>query len=42
MDVDAQHRQLVDGAAPLRLMADPSGHGFCLIQFNQGGYDAVA
>ncbi|MCC2981457.1 VOC family protein [Sphingomonas sp. IC4-52] len=22
--------------------ADPFGHGFCLIEFNEGGYDAIA
>jgi predicted enzyme related to lactoylglutathione lyase len=26
----------------LALMRDPFGHGFCLIQFNDQGYDAVA
>lgn len=24
------------------LMADPFGHGFCLIEFNEKGYDALA
>jgi hypothetical protein len=23
-------------------MADPFGHGFCLIQFTERGYDAIA
>jgi hypothetical protein len=26
----------------LALVADPFGHGFCLIQFNERGYDAIA
>jgi predicted enzyme related to lactoylglutathione lyase len=26
----------------LALMADPFGHGFCLVEFSEGGYDAVA
>ena len=26
----------------LALMADPFGHGFCLIQFSAEGYDAIA
>jgi hypothetical protein len=23
------------------MLADPFGHGFCLLQFNQKGYDAL-
>ena len=26
----------------LAMFADPFGHGFCLIEFNQEGYDAIA
>jgi predicted enzyme related to lactoylglutathione lyase len=26
----------------ITLMADPFGHGFCLIEFNEKGYDALA
>ena len=26
----------------LAMFADPFGHGFCLIEFNQAGYDAIA
>lgn len=26
----------------LAMFADPFGHGFCLIQFNERGYDAIA
>jgi predicted enzyme related to lactoylglutathione lyase len=26
----------------IALMADPFGHGFCLIEFNEKGYDALA
>lgn len=26
----------------LAMFADPFGHGFCLIQFNEVGYDAIA
>ncbi len=26
----------------MALMADPFGHGFCLLQFNADGYDAIA
>lgn len=26
----------------LAMFADPFGHGFCLIQFNKEGYDAIA
>jgi catechol 2,3-dioxygenase-like lactoylglutathione lyase family enzyme len=26
----------------LAVLADPFGHGFCLIQFEGGGYDAIA
>ena len=26
----------------LAMFADPFGHGFCLIQFNEAGYDAIA
>jgi predicted enzyme related to lactoylglutathione lyase len=26
----------------IALFADPFGHGFCLIQFNEEGYDAIA
>ena len=26
----------------IALLADPFGHGFCLIQFSEQGYDAVA
>ncbi len=32
-------------AAPygkLAMFADPFGHGFCLIEFNEAGYDAIA
>ena len=25
----------------LAMFADPFGHGFCLIQFNERGYDAL-
>jgi hypothetical protein len=25
----------------LAMFADPFGHGFCLIQFNSAGYDAL-
>jgi len=25
----------------IAMLADPFGHGFCLIQFNQRGYDAI-
>ena len=26
----------------LAMFADPFGHGFCLIEFNAEGYDAIA
>jgi catechol 2,3-dioxygenase-like lactoylglutathione lyase family enzyme len=26
----------------LAMFADPFGHGFCLIEFNEAGYDAIA
>ena len=26
---------------PIAMLADPFGHGFCLIQFNERGYDAI-
>lgn len=26
----------------IAMLADPFGHGFCLIQFNEWGYDAIA
>lgn len=26
----------------MALMSDPFGHGFCLLQFNERGYDAIA
>ena len=26
----------------IAMLADPFGHGFCLIQFNDRGYDAIA
>jgi predicted enzyme related to lactoylglutathione lyase len=26
----------------LAMFADPFGHGFCLIEFNERGYDAIA
>jgi predicted enzyme related to lactoylglutathione lyase len=26
----------------IAVMADPFGHGFCLIEFNEKGYDAIA
>lgn len=26
----------------LAIFADPFGHGFCLIQFNEAGYDSIA
>ncbi len=53
-DVDAAvERALAHGAAlekpvgdtpygRLALLADPFGHGFCLIEFNPAGYDAIA
>lgn len=53
-DIEAmQQRALAAGAraesdirtAPygkIALMADPFGHGFCLIEFNEKGYDALA
>jgi predicted enzyme related to lactoylglutathione lyase len=53
-DIDAAlARALAAGAtaeAPIRdasygrlaLLADPFGHGICLIEFNQRGYDAIA
>ena len=25
----------------IAMLADPFGHGFCLLQFNQQGYDAL-
>lgn len=53
-DIESMHeRALAAGAqaesdirtAPygkIVLMADPFGHGFCLIEFNEKGYDALA
>jgi predicted enzyme related to lactoylglutathione lyase len=49
----AQHRAVAAGAVPeggiatrawgrIALLADPFGHGFCLIQFSEQGYDAIA
>jgi predicted enzyme related to lactoylglutathione lyase len=32
---DAAHEKIA-------MLADPFGHGFCLLQFNQQGYDALA
>ena len=31
-----------DAYGRIAMFADPFGHGFCLIQFNADGYDAVA
>jgi predicted enzyme related to lactoylglutathione lyase len=30
------------GWGRIALLADPFGHGFCLIQFSEAGYDAIA
>ena len=42
---DADFVELLGSDAPygkLAMFADPFGHGFCLIEFNQEGYDAIA
>jgi predicted enzyme related to lactoylglutathione lyase len=53
-DIDAAVRQAVDAGATLEqpvrssnwgklaLMADPFGHGFCLVQFVGRGYDEIS
>jgi predicted enzyme related to lactoylglutathione lyase len=53
-DIDAAVRRALDAGATLErdttthangrlaLFADPFGNGFCLLQFNERGYDAVA
>jgi predicted enzyme related to lactoylglutathione lyase len=53
-DIDAAVRRAVAAGAALEepaathawgklaLMADPFGHGFCLVEFSDGGYDAIA
>lgn len=52
-DVDAAVTRAVDAGAKLEapardtaygriaMLADPFGHGFCLLQFNERGYDAL-
>lgn len=52
-DVDAAVQRAVDAGAKLEsparytaygriaMLADPFGHGFCLLQFNDKGYDAL-
>ena len=30
------------GFGKMAVLADPFGHGFCLLQFEDGGYDAIA
>lgn len=38
-----QERETCDAPyGRLAMFADPFGHGFCLIEFNQAGYDALA
>ena len=50
---EATERALVAGAVleaavrearygRIAMFADPFGHGFCLIEFNEEGYDAIA
>jgi predicted enzyme related to lactoylglutathione lyase len=52
-DIDAAVRRALDAGATLEgdttthaygrlaLLADPFGNGFCLLQFNERGYDAI-
>jgi predicted enzyme related to lactoylglutathione lyase len=38
-----QEDEIIDAAyGRLAMFADPFGHGFCLIEFNERGYDAIA
>jgi predicted enzyme related to lactoylglutathione lyase len=53
-DVDAAVERAVDAGAKvdepaqdrnwgrIAILADPFGHGFCLLQFSERGYDAIA
>jgi predicted enzyme related to lactoylglutathione lyase len=53
-DLDAAVRRALDAGATLEraaqraawgaiaLLADPFGHGFCLVEFSAAGYDAIA
>src|SRR3989442_3999803 len=53
-DVDAAVERAVDAGAKvdepatdrvwgrIAILADPFGHGFCVLQFSQAGYDAIA
>ncbi len=53
-NIESIHKRAVDAGAKaeteiksapygkIALMSDPFGHGFCLIEFNKQGYDAIA
>lgn len=36
-----EHDPMDEPYGKLALLSDPFGHGFCLIEFNQRGYDAL-